>query len=147
MTSPENDQGEASAGDAAAGGARGRKVAIVAAVAVLLLAGPTLAGIAVARSWAAGSSAGSATARPVHDTTAPPRAVDPYRMAADICGASQADMEHWVTVARITYPDAEGFASFLGHEADVIDHDCPQVRSTYDAATWAVADVRLGPSG
>ncbi|MGZ6868660.1 MAG: hypothetical protein ACXVGF_22150 [Blastococcus sp.] len=100
-------------------------------------------------SWGVG-----ATAAPGTTPTAPaPVSVEsmakatlpnPYRMATRICSASQAAMENWITVARQAYPDAEGFADFLGYQANAIDENCPSLRPTYDAATSAIADVRLG---
>lgn len=147
MRSSRNDQVEAPSGDATAtAGARGRTAAIGGAVAVLLVGGAIWAGAAGARSWGAESSGGSAAAPVVRATTAAPTAADPYSMASTICGASQADMERWVTVAQSALPDAEAFANFLGHEAGVVDHTCPGVRPAFDAATWAAASIRLAPS-
>ena len=145
MSASENDQVEISCGDAGAAagyaGARRRTVAIVEAVVIFLLVGAVVAGTAVARTWAAGSSTHTAT---VQETADPTAVADLDKMVSNICGASEADMEHWVTVARTVYPDAERFDDFLGHEAYVIDQNCPDVRSTYDAATLAAADIRLG---
>jgi hypothetical protein len=144
MSASGDDQVEMSGGDAGAAadyaGARRRTVAIVGAAAVLLVAGAVVAGT-VARTWAAGSSTGTAT---VQETAAPTAAADLHTMVSHICGASEADMEHRVTVARNTSPDAERFDDFLGYEAYAIDQVCPDVRSTYDAATLAAADIRLG---
>lgn len=148
MTSPEYRQPHESAEDAGgATGTRGRIVATVGAIAVLLLAGVAVAGIAVARGWGVGTSTATGTGRAAHETTAPTSPADPYKMASNVCTASRADMERWVTVARDTYPDAERFADFLGHEAAVIDMSCPGRRPTYDDATWAAADIRIGTTG